>query len=896
MKRIGGWLVMVVVGLGILAGVDLPVYGQAGGGRRRPPATEPARPEAERPAASASTTPAAPEPLRTAIDHRFDIRDIRLDLHVDLAHKTVNGGATLEIQSRRPIKSIELDAVDFEISKVTLANGTQEPVTPRTSYDRKKLVVYLEPGWPANHKGTLHIDYRLVEPKDGLHFFAPSKSDPKVPLSVWSQGEPSSNRYWIPCVDHPDQRQTTQLVVTVPEGFEVLSNGKLVERKENASDKTVTFDWRQDKPHPAYLVTMVVGQFEVVREEWDGIPVTYYVPKDRKDEVGPTFGKTKEMLTYFSQRFGIHYPWDKYAQVVAHQFGGGMENTSATTMGDILVDQRTLLDSSADSIVSHELAHQWWGDMVTCRDWSHLWLNEGFASYAEALWDEHAKGPDAYAYNMFRKAEGAISGGKSRPVVDRHYPNPGSMFDGRSYPKGAWLLHMLRKQIGDEAFWKSIERYGTTHRFQSAETTDFRRTVERETGLDLERFFYDWAERPGSPTLDITTEYLPTQQQAKVVIKQTQAGEAFHFPLSIVFHSTSSSKPVVIDNEMTEKEATVLVPLPTPPSLIDVDPDQAVLAEIKETKGRDLWAAQVTQAPTVSSRLRAVRHFADSKTEEDRQLLAKALESEPFWGVQVEIAQALGKSGGDTSRKALLKGTHHAEARVRRACVDALSKFDTDAEILAAAKEILHKGDPSYAVEGAAMAVYAKQSPKDAIAVLTPWLSKPSHNDTLRGSALTALATVPDLSVLDTLMTWAQPGKPRNARGSALRGMVLLLQKANPNEKQRQEIWKVLNAALAEDSGRSRFMIMGSLGDLGEKAAPALPALDKMSQNEANERMRDFAKRTADQIRAKIKNAPAATASNDVGQLRKEVEELKREIQELRKQRTDPAKTEQPKR
>jgi aminopeptidase N len=879
MKRIARWwLVVLVTNLALLMISDRPVLGQGGGGRRRPMA-----PEAARPAAEAPAVPAAVEPLRTAVDHPFDIRNIRLEMRVDLQHKSVDCKAALDIRSLRPIKSIELDAVDFEIAKVALTNGTKDIGSPRTNYDRKRLIVYLDPPWSSGQSGTLHIDYRLREPKDGLHFFGPSKTEPSAPLSVWSQGEPTSNRYWIPCVDQPDQRQTTELVVTVPAGFEALSNGKLIERKENG-DKTLTFDWRQDKPHPSYLVTLVVGQFAVVREDWDSMPVTYYVPKDRKSEVATTFGRTREMLAYFSERFGIHYPWDKYAQVVAFQFGGGMENTSATTMGDILQDERALLDGDSDGIIAHELAHQWWGDMVTCRDWSHLWLNEGFASYAEALWDEHRKGPDAYAYNMFRKADGAMSGGKTRPVVDRHYASPGTMFDGRSYPKGAWLLHMLRQQLGEEAFWKGIQDYGTAHRFQSAETSDLRRSLEHASGRNLERFFYDWSERPGHPVLEVTTEYLPAQQQARVALKQTQGGEAFHFPLRLVLQCAGSSKPIVIDNDITEKEFTVLVPVPGTLTHIEFDPQQAALAELKETKSRDLWQSQLLEGSTVPSRIRAARHFAESKAEDDRQLLARALESERFYGVQSEIAEALAKSGGTISRDALLKGVKHAEARVRRACLDSLAKFNADPAINTAVKELLSHGDPSYAVEGAALAVYGKQAQKDGVAVISAWLTKPSHNDVLRGAALNALAQIADLSVLDTLLTWSKPDKPRNARGAAMRGLVQLLQKTKPSDSQREQIWKVLNKALEESTSRSAFMVMRPLADLGAQAAPALPILDKMSKDEANERMREFAKRTADQIRAKMKETPAANPASEVAQLRKEVEELKRELGSLRQQ------------
>ena len=659
MRRIAGSWLGLAVGVLSLVVFEPLAFGQRAA-RRQPPAAgqQPAAPATAAPAAAApGSSPAGVEPLRTPSDGSVHIHDIRLDLRIDLKGKAVDGKATLQFSTVRPTRTMSLDASNFEIKNISLLEGSKAAVPLKHSYDGKKLAIDLGSRWPAGQAGTVSVEYRLQDPKDGLHFFGPSKSDPEAPLTVWSQGEPISNHHWIPCIDEPNERQTTEIVATVTEGFEVLSNGKLIDRKENPADKTVTFDWRQDKPHPAYLVTLVVGQFDVVREEWEGMPVLYYVPKGRKAEVVPTYGRTRDMITFFSQRFGVRYPWAKYAQVNAYQFGGGMENTSATTMGEgILRDERSLLDGSSESIVAHELAHQWWGDMVTCRDWSHLWLNEGFASYAEALWDEHSQGADEYAYNMYRKAAGAISGGKTRPVNDRRYPTPDSMFDGRSYPKGAWVLHMLRNRLGEEPFWKGIQRYGKLNQFQSAETADFRFAMERTTGRDLERFFYDWLERPGNPELEITTEYVADSQSAKIAIKQAQAAEPFQFPLKLVLHCSAASQPTVVEEQMTDKELNLRIPLPGPLLSVDVDPDQAVLATIKETKSRDLWRAQLLESPSVPARIRATQHFAQSKTDEDRALLAQAFTNEKFWGVETELASALGDAGGSLCRDALLAG------------------------------------------------------------------------------------------------------------------------------------------------------------------------------------------------------------------------------------------------
>src|SRR5262249_5617539 len=250
--------------------------------------------------------------------------------------------------------------------------------------------------------------------------------------------------------------------------------------------------------------------------------------------------------------------------------------------------------------------------------------------------------------------------GKQRPVVDRRYSVPFSMFDARSYPKGAFILHMLRQRLGDEVFWKCLKRYGTEHRLQCVETSDFRKTLEKETGRNLERFFYDWTERPGNPALEITVEYLPDTKQARVAVKQTQAGEAFHFPLKMVFTcpSPEGSRPVVVkqEPEVTEKEHTYFFALPDRPTLFVVDPDQAVLAEIKEIKSKDLWKAQLFDCPSVAARERAVEHYRQSKLPEDRDLLCKAFATEKFYPIQQQIASTLADLGGDLCRDTLLEG------------------------------------------------------------------------------------------------------------------------------------------------------------------------------------------------------------------------------------------------
>jgi aminopeptidase N len=837
---------------------------------------------------SAKGQTAAPEPLRMPGDRPIDIQHLRLDLKVDLPKKTVDARASMTVRSLRKINTITLDAVDFEVKKVSYAIGKQgKEVAAHFSQDGGKLIVDLDPPWPADQSATLHIDYRVREPRAGLHFFGPTDAEPEVPLTVWSQGESITNRYWIPCLDQPNQKQSTELVVTVAEGNEVLSNGTLVDRKVN-DDKTVTFHWKQEKPHASYLVTLVVGPFDVVTEEWHKKPVMYYVPKGRKDDVARTFGRTPEMLEFFSKRFGVEYPWEKYAQVVVEQFNaGGMENTSATTLTDrALHDQRSMLDSSPDGLISHELGHQWWGDLLTCKDWAHIWLNEGFASYCEVLWAEHSKGKDEAEYELIQKARGAIGGGKTRPVVDHRYPHPEAMFDARAYPKGAWVLNMLRKKLGEEAFWKGIQQYASDFKYQSVETSDFRKVMEKVSGRDLERFFYDWTERPGHPVLEVATEYLPETKQLRVGVKQTQTGEAFHFPLTLAVQWPNSGDgpqtptTKVFNQDITEKEQVLFLNVKDRPTSVEVDSDLAVLAEIKEAKSHDLWLAQLNRgssAPaSVASRIRAARHFAESKRPEDREALAKTLAEEKFYGVAVEIAAALGESGGDTSRDALIAGLKHENPKVRRACADALGKFSKDAKAAATLKALLEKGDKSYFVEAAAVGAYGKMRQKDVVAVLTPWLDKPSHGEVIRSAALHGLGEAQDPAVLDTLIGWTKRGRSRYDRAAALTALGRLAQTANPTDEQRAKIVTAVSACLEGEQPLILRSAVGTLRDLGRSAAPSLAALEALQRHDPSDRVRDLAKTAIDQIR-KNEQTPV-----ELTRLREELETLRKSQEQLR--------------
>ncbi|QYU67690.1 M1 family metallopeptidase [Leptolyngbya sp. 15MV] len=377
-------------------------------------------------------------------------------------------------------------------------------------------------------------------------------SDPAYPgraAQLHTQGQSEFNSYWFPIRDFPNVRLSTEVIATVPAGFEVVSNGRLVDRAAVGAGR-VRFHWSQERPHPPYLVSLVVGKFDVVDVARAGsVPMPVYVPPGRGRDVERTYGRTALMAELFARLIDEPYPWEKYAQVVVHNFeAGGMENTSATTMHDTaILTADGVADQDIEDLIAHELAHQWFGNMITCRSWEHLWLNEGFATYFEALWLERQplapdrglrrtqrqwSGRDLYlarvleALDAFRDSD--LPDAPRQPaMVSKEYRHADETF-GRAadpYAKGAFVLHMLRTKLGDDVFFRGLAAYVDRFAFKEVETNDFRRVMEDVSGEALEAFFAQWCFRPGLPGVEITPAWEPRAGgggELNLTVRQTQ--------------------------------------------------------------------------------------------------------------------------------------------------------------------------------------------------------------------------------------------------------------------------------------------------------------------------------------------------------------------------------------
>ncbi len=827
-------------------------------------------------------TAAAEDPpaYRTAPELKFGIDHLALDLDVDLAGKAVTGTETLDVKAVSDLQTIHLDAVDLQVASVSVSRSGGQVVPASFTNDGQSLEI--KSALRRGESARLKIAYSLREPRAGLHFYGPTPRDPNVPLQVWSQGEAQYARYWFPCLDSPCLRQTSEVTVHVPQGYEALSNGKLAEKVDEDGKKT-RFHWVQEKSHVAYLMSLVVGKFYVGKDEWRGKPLLYYVPEKNKDDIERVFGHTKAMLDFFSDKIGVEYFWDKYSQCVVEQFGwGGMENVSATTLNArTLHDARAHLDYESDGLISHELAHQWWGDLLTCRDWAHIWLNEGFASYFEALWDEKNHGADEFEYNMWEKSRGATDDScKRRPVVDHFYADPETVFDSRAYPKGAWVLHGLRRRLGDDAFWRSIHRYCQEHELQVVETIDLRRAFEAETGESLERYFHDLTERAGHPVLDVAYDW--KDGCLEVVVKQTQKEEPFAVRTTILADGTEI--PFTMQDE---REKRIVVVMAARPKMVYFDPHEGTLKELTEHKGDDQWQAQLAGADNPVSRIRAAQALCDSHKPANVEAVANALEvrrtlvkdERPMTVVAIEAARALSKAGGDTARDALVKAVAHPDPKVRRVAIEGLASFRRDEKVIAAVRSVLEKGDPSYYVEAQAVSTIARVQADDARAWLEKALQKPSHNEVIREYALDAIAALEDPSMLPTLEKYAtQAGDwDMGIRRHAVSVWARVAALPTVTDEARQKVVARLAKMVDEEGLRVRQSAIDALGGLGKEAVAALPSIEAAEKNDGEGRVRETAKRAAERIKAQT---PPAV---EITRLREEVQRLKESEEKLQK-------------
>jgi aminopeptidase N len=811
---------------------------------------------ASRPFAFSSSTRHFERDLPFAIDH------LAVDVTLDVAKKSIRARALIDVRRVDPAATaVDLDAVGFDVSEV-MVDG--RAVAFR--YDGRTLSV------PTGERdrARLSIAYDAT-PRRGLYFLEPDEHYPSRPNQVWSQCQEEDARHWVPCHDSPHLKMTTEVTARVPHGWYALSNGALVASDTPAAGDW-TFHWRMDAPHPSYLMTLAAGEFDEVADEVvvadRAVPLTYLVPRGRTGDVPRTFGRTKDMIAHFSEVTGVPYPWNKYAQIVVSDFiFGGMENTTATTLYEhVLLDERAAIDVSSDDLVAHELAHQWFGDYVTCRAWYEGWLNEGFATFFEHVWREKHLGADEYAYGLKADFDGYALEARTRyrrPIVCQDYDAPLDLFDRHLYEKGGLVLHGLRVELGSAVFWRGVHAYLRDHARGVVETRDLQRALESVSGRSLGRFFEQWVYKPGHPEIEVDLAW--DRGVLTVAAKQVQATAdgvpgCFEVVLELDAHGPEGADGAVRRVvRMNERQQSFSLPCPERPSFVVVDPDMRIVGELRVKAPADMLRAQLAGAKTARGRwlaAQALARFDDPRTIAG---LAQTLaDDSAFWGTRVECAAALGRIGGSECFDALRAAHAVAHPKVRRGVADAIGTFRTTAAVDVLAPLALR--DESYLVSAEAARALGRTRQAGAFDTLLDLLERPSWFDVVRAGAIDGLAALRDDRALSHLSARVRYGhSPRVRRAS-----IMSLAKIATDRKTRE----TLELLLEDSDPLLRIDVARALGELGDpKARPALRDrlevdLDARVRRRIREVLRDLAepKRAADQLREEFDKLQAEHA------------------------------------
>ena len=577
----------------------------------------------------------------------FDLLHTDLDVSFNWTEKQLLGVAKLKLTPVFYDQTVlNLDAKAMDINAVGLIDSLGEVKPVEFTYDG--LVISVKLGKVVTRKDTINvfIDYvanpekveqpgsEAIHMAKGLYFINADGDHPEKPQQVWTQGETEASSCWFPTIDIPNEKTTQEIRITVQDKFKTLSNGELAYSMLNA-DGTRSDVWRQEKPHAPYLFMMSVGDYHVIEHDWRDIKVHYFVEPKDSNYAELVFGRTPEMLDYYSDYLGFEYPWAKYDQVLVRDFvSGAMENTSAVIHGEfIMLDSLEYLDQNFEDIIAHELVHHWFGDLLTCESWANLPLNESFATYGSYLWREHKYGREYADMNYHSNLRSYLweSAYKQEDMIRFTYENPMDMFDSHSYAKGSTILHMLRKYIGDEAFFASLKVYLNENAYQTVEIHDLRQAFEKVTGEDLNWFFNQWFMDKGHPSLFYTYSYDAVNDSLILNIEQLQNLEKtplYKLPIDIdIYHGSRAERKRVWANEKKNRFAFAV---DGRPDNVNFDATKSITCEKIEEKPFEAWAHQYRNAPLYLDRYDAFEkvlvHCKDSASKATNDLMWEFME------------------------------------------------------------------------------------------------------------------------------------------------------------------------------------------------------------------------------------------------------------------------------
>ena len=825
-------------------------------------------------------------------DRPGQVEHIFLDISLDIPNQSYTGSCSIRLLPiRNGIDRLTLDAVNLNIKSVQI-----DEVSQNFDYDGEKLAIQLSEATEIGKRLLIAIAYSVTKPQRGIYFIQQDKHYPNKPTQVWTQGEDEDSRFWFPCFDYPGQLSTSEIRVRVPKALIAISNGELIDTIEEGNDKI--YHWSQQQVHPSYLMALAVGDFAEIQDEWKGKPVTYYVEKGREEDAKRSMGKTPRMIEFLSEKYGYPYAFPKYAQVCVDDFiFGGMENTSATLLTDrCLLDERAALDNrNTESLVVHELAHQWFGDLVIIKHWSHAWIKEGMASYSEVMWTEHEYSSQEADYYRLLEARRYLAEDSSRyrrPMVTHVYREAIELYDRHIYEKGSCVYHMIRAELGDELFWQAIQTFVQDNAHKTVETVDLLRAIEKATGRNLLFLFDQYVYRGGHPDFKVAYSWDGDANLAKVTVTQTQAAEInygskylFDLKIPIGFGYTQNEEPAKLKTftvRVNEREQSFYFPLENKPKFISFDVENNYLKTVSLEYPLPELKAQLEFDPNPISRIYAAEALAKKGGLEATQVLSTSLKKDPFWGVRVEVAKQLAQINLDQAFDGLISGLKDKNSYVRRAVVEALAQIKTN-ESYKAIRSVVQKGDPSYYVEAAATRVIGaiasanleEKSKEDKVLKLLKSVleEKAGWNEVVRSGAVAGLAELKTSeAALNLLLEYTKLGVPQPLRLAAIRalGNISVGQTALNLER----ILERLTELAKETFFLNQVAVAASLGQMETPKAAGI--LRSLAEQTADGRVRRYAEEEISRVQKNI------GSEKTLRQLREEFDQLKQQNQELR--------------
>jgi aminopeptidase N len=763
----------------------------------------------------------ADEPYARSRD--YDLQHSKIALRFNLEQRTVLGEVTHSLSILRDgTAKIVFDSTGLTIQKVTVNKAAAKFETTA-----EKLIIPLAPEAKVGDKFEIAIRYE-GKPTKGMYFILPDKDYPDRPSQIWTQGESEDTHYYLPTYDYPNDRLTTETILTVPASWITVSNGKLIGISD-AGKGLKTWYWKESVPSSTYLITIVAGEFDEVKDTWRGIPVTYYAPKGRGDRLAINYGRTPAMMDLFSKKFGVDYPWEKYSQVMVDDFvAGGMENSSATTNNSgSLVHPKLAPEyfTGEDDLISHELGHQWFGDLVTCKDWGDVWLNEGFATFLETVWTEAHFGKDQADYERWNNAREWFESASlwNKPIV-RHDFDDSSEFDGNAYGKGGWILYMLRHQLGEGVFYRAMKHYLEANRGKNVVTADLAKAIEEATHINVDQFFSQWVYGAGAPKFDLSYTYDAEKRQVLLSVKQTQKieGRVGLFRVPVDVEITTASGPKLYNVTVSKDKQTFSLAADSAPLMVLFDKGGHLLKSADFHKEKKEWLYQLKNAFDVPDRADAVVALGKIRNDDDAvAALSDALRKDKAWGIRATAADTLGQLDGASASKLLLDALDSNDAPwVRSRIVTALGTFKDDAAVVAKLDSVA-KQDDSYRARAAALQALGRVKAPAAFATLEAAVIADSPDGILRNAALRSLGSLGDDKALPLLLRWSAPGKPIDSRTAAINSLGRL-------QRDNKDVTKQIADYLPEPHFSVRMAAIYALGSRGDATAvPALEALLK---------------------------------------------------------------------